>query len=303
MAVRPVPEGYHTVTPYLTVRDLRKLLDYVQKAFDATDVNAMTMPDGTIRHAEFQIGDSKLMAGEASEKWEPRPGTLYPAVWLGRDRIRFADFMAAEFPRGVTGTPGHACVGPIAYLLGSDLEKVEVSGLELTIASSEEPMTATLERAWIDDPRPRAGRTVPLKVLLRTYRGDEEVRTLPITLPANATGTLSLTVTDGGRLGQLEQRETRAPQQVRTIDQAIKVLNKARHNRTLYVKLLGSEAGAVVNGELLSSLPPSVLAVLEADRNSGTFNPVRSATLAEWELATERSVSGSRTLSLTVSPN
>ena len=47
--------------------------------------------------------------------FEPRPHTLYPAVWLGRDRIRFADFMAAEFPRGTVGTPGHACVGPIAY--------------------------------------------------------------------------------------------------------------------------------------------------------------------------------------------
>jgi 5-methyltetrahydropteroyltriglutamate--homocysteine methyltransferase len=47
--------------------------------------------------------------------FEPRPDTLYAAVWLGRDRIRFADFMAAEFPRGVTGTPGHACVGPIQY--------------------------------------------------------------------------------------------------------------------------------------------------------------------------------------------
>jgi 5-methyltetrahydropteroyltriglutamate--homocysteine methyltransferase len=47
--------------------------------------------------------------------FEARPDTLYPAVWLGRDRIRFKDFMAAEFPRGVTGTPGHACVGPISY--------------------------------------------------------------------------------------------------------------------------------------------------------------------------------------------
>jgi 5-methyltetrahydropteroyltriglutamate--homocysteine methyltransferase len=45
----------------------------------------------------------------------PRPDTLYPAVWLGRDRERFAEFMAAEFPRGVTGTPGHACVAPIVY--------------------------------------------------------------------------------------------------------------------------------------------------------------------------------------------
>jgi 5-methyltetrahydropteroyltriglutamate--homocysteine methyltransferase len=47
--------------------------------------------------------------------FEPRPDKLYPAIWLGRDRIRFADFMAAEFPRGTVGTPGHACVGPIAY--------------------------------------------------------------------------------------------------------------------------------------------------------------------------------------------
>jgi 5-methyltetrahydropteroyltriglutamate--homocysteine methyltransferase len=47
--------------------------------------------------------------------FERRPDKLYPAVWLGRDRIRFAEFMAAEFPRGTVGTPGHACVGPIAY--------------------------------------------------------------------------------------------------------------------------------------------------------------------------------------------
>jgi 5-methyltetrahydropteroyltriglutamate--homocysteine methyltransferase len=47
--------------------------------------------------------------------FEPRPDKLYPAVWLGRDRMRFAEFMAAEFPRGTVGTPGHACVGPITY--------------------------------------------------------------------------------------------------------------------------------------------------------------------------------------------
>lgn len=47
--------------------------------------------------------------------FEPRPDTLYEAVWLGRDRHRFADFMAAEFPRGTVGTPGHACTGPIVY--------------------------------------------------------------------------------------------------------------------------------------------------------------------------------------------
>jgi 5-methyltetrahydropteroyltriglutamate--homocysteine methyltransferase len=47
--------------------------------------------------------------------FEPRPDKLYPAVWLGRDRTRFAEFMKAEFPRGAVGTSGHACVGPIEY--------------------------------------------------------------------------------------------------------------------------------------------------------------------------------------------
>jgi hypothetical protein len=67
------------------------------------------------------------------------------------------------------------------------------------------------------------------------------------------------------------------------------------------VKLLGSEAGAVVNGELLSSLPPSVLGVLEGDRNGGSFNPIHSATLGEWEIPTDHAVSGARTLSIAVS--
>jgi 5-methyltetrahydropteroyltriglutamate--homocysteine methyltransferase len=47
--------------------------------------------------------------------FEPRPGTLFEAVWLGRDRARFSEFMQAEFPRGAVGSPGHACVGPIRY--------------------------------------------------------------------------------------------------------------------------------------------------------------------------------------------
>src|SRR5436305_408463 len=168
---------------------------------------------------------------------------------------------------------------------------------------SEEPKTATLERVWIDDPRPRAGRTVPLKILLRTYRGEDEVRTLPVQIPANASGTLSVMVTDGSRLNQLESREARTPQQLRSVDSVIKSLNKARRNNTIYVKLLGTDAGAVVNGEVLSSLPPSVLGVLEADKNGGNFNPLHSATLGEWELPTEHAVNGSRTLTIIVSQN
>jgi hypothetical protein len=193
-------------------------------------------------------------------------------------------------------------VAPVTYLMGNDYEKVDVGSIDVTIATTEEPRTATLERVWLDDPRPRAGRRVALKVLFRTYRGEDEIRTLPIDIPTNASGTLSILVSDGSRLGLAEQRETRLPQP-RTVDQMIKSLNKGRRNNTLYVKLIGSDAGAVVNGEILSSLPPSVLGVLEGDRNGGSFNPVHSTTLGEWELPTEHAVTGARTLTITVSQN
>jgi hypothetical protein len=191
---------------------------------------------------------------------------------------------------------------PIAALMGNDYEKLDVDSIDLTVTATEEPRTATLERVWIDDPRPRAGRTVPLKVLLRTYRGEEIIRSLPLDIPANASGTLSVMVSDGARLGQIEQREARLPQP-RNVPQMIRTLNKTRRNDTLYVKLLGTDAGAVINGEVLSSLPPSVLGVLEADRNGGNFNPLHSATLGEWELPTQHAVNGARTLTIVVSPN
>jgi SpoIVB peptidase S55 len=193
-------------------------------------------------------------------------------------------------------------IAPVLSLMTNEHEKVDIDGIDVTVSTTEEPKTAVLERVWLDDPRPRAGRTVPVKLLLRTYRGEDQVRTVPIEIPVNASGTLSLVVSDGGRLGLTEQRETRATPP-RSVDQMIKALNKARRNDTLYVRLVSPEAGAVVSGETLSSLPPSVLGVLEGERNGGSFNPLHSATLGEWELATDHAVTGSKTLTITISQN
>ena len=200
-------------------------------------------------------------------------------------------------------------VAPVLNLMSNDYEKVDVDSLDISVTTTEEPKTAVLERVWLDDPRPRAGRTVPLKMLLRTYRGEDQLRTVPIAIPPNATGTLTIVVSDGARLSLSEQREVRMPGGMgpgggaapRSVDQMIKAFNKSRRNDTLYVRLVSPESGAIISGEMLSSLPPSVLGVLEGERNGGNFNPLHSATLGEWELATEHAVSGSKTLTVTVS--
>lgn len=77
MAVSPIPESYHTVTPYLTVRGAARLLEFLKQAFQAEPAFTMPGPDGTIMHAEVRIGDSMVMLGEANERWPAMPAALY----------------------------------------------------------------------------------------------------------------------------------------------------------------------------------------------------------------------------------
>jgi 5-methyltetrahydropteroyltriglutamate--homocysteine methyltransferase len=67
--------------------------------------------------------------------FEPRPETIFEAVWLGQDRFRFRDFMVDEFPRGAFGAPGHACVGPVAYR-GHESIRRNIADLRTALAAA-----------------------------------------------------------------------------------------------------------------------------------------------------------------------
>jgi SpoIVB peptidase S55 len=216
------------------------------------------------------------------------------------DEIAFEDLFTGDSPS--VGAASYIA-GPIAFLLTNDYEPVEINELDLTIVSSESPRTATLERVWIDAPSVKRGRTVPVKMLVRNYRGDEVIHTVPVDVPVNANGPLTLLVADGSRLAQLEQRETRQSPQVHGVAQMVKAFNKARKNNRLYVRLISADQGAVVGGETLAALPPSVLAVLDGDRNGGAVAPLSSATLGEWTIPTEYAISGAKALSVNLDDN
>ena len=64
MPVRPIPEGFHSVTPYLTLNDAARALYFYKRAFGAKELLRMDAPGGKIGHAEIQIGDSRLMLGD-----------------------------------------------------------------------------------------------------------------------------------------------------------------------------------------------------------------------------------------------
>jgi len=64
MAVKPVPEGYHTATPYLIVKGAARAIDFYKQAFGAKELVRMADPSGNIGHAEIQIGDSPIMLAD-----------------------------------------------------------------------------------------------------------------------------------------------------------------------------------------------------------------------------------------------
>jgi len=77
--VKPIPDGYHTVTPYLTVRNAAQAIEFYERAFGAHDIHRLLAPDGKIAHAEMKIGDSVLMLGDESPKF----GNLSPQTLKG----------------------------------------------------------------------------------------------------------------------------------------------------------------------------------------------------------------------------
>lgn len=77
MAVKPIPEGYHSVTPYLVVQDAAKLIDFLKDAFGGEERERLPRPDGGVGHAEVKIGDSIVMMGDASPEFGPMPTMIY----------------------------------------------------------------------------------------------------------------------------------------------------------------------------------------------------------------------------------
>ena len=77
MKATTIPAGYHTVTSYLTVSGAADLIAFLKQAFAACEKECFTQPDGTIGHAEVNIGDSVIMMGEPKKDCKPMAGAFY----------------------------------------------------------------------------------------------------------------------------------------------------------------------------------------------------------------------------------
>lgn len=99
MAVKPIPDGYSSVTPYLIVKGAGRALDYYRMAFGAEELMRFNAPDGTIMHAEMQIGNARVMlADEMPDHKSPQS-----LGGSGGGLMLYVDDVDATFARAVAG--------------------------------------------------------------------------------------------------------------------------------------------------------------------------------------------------------
>jgi PhnB protein len=108
--VRPIPEGYHTTTPYLCVNGAADAIEFYKKAFGATELLRMGSPGGKIGHAELQIGDSRVMLADEF----PEMGFLSPKTIGGSPVMMhlYVEDVDATVPKAVAA--GAKVTRPVA---------------------------------------------------------------------------------------------------------------------------------------------------------------------------------------------
>jgi hypothetical protein len=191
--------------------------------------------------------------------------------------------------------------GPISSLLGSGFDDVQIDDVTLDISSADTKYAGTLERIALSKTEARRGERIEIQAYVRTESGKQFVQRIPVQIPEDATpGQLLVFVGDGGALQEGSAARAFVPQD---LGQLVKAINKVKKSDRLYVKLFRITPGAIIGTSELPNLPPSVVATLNSDRNSGGYTPTVLSPVYEMELPpAEFVVSGQQLIGLDVVP-
>ncbi|HKW01296.1 MAG TPA: SpoIVB peptidase S55 domain-containing protein [Vicinamibacterales bacterium] len=218
--------------------------------------------------------------------------------------LSFGDAGKIDIDDAFTGesalsTAATTLTAPIGAAITNEYRSVMPDALDLTLRVTEEQRSSTIDRVWLDTTKPRFGATHAVQVQLRDYRGATEVVSIPVVMPNQATGPLTLLVSDAQALTTLEQRDLR-PGKPASWNALLAQMNDSRRNNRLYVRLISPGTGTVVGGQTLSALPANVRSILDAD-SSVPSSSISKAVVGAWERKFDRVVRGSREITITLS--
>jgi hypothetical protein len=181
-------------------------------------------------------------------------------------------------------------------------ETPKIDRIRLKLESLPERRVTAIDGAWTDVTEAQPGDTVTVKVLLRPYRGEPELRNLKITVPAEADPgtTLRIQVSDAGWLNRTTRSGAAgAGSELGGLEQLIHVLNEERQNNRLYVTLLKPTPTLLVEDKELPNAPLSEMNVLDQRRGAG-LTVLRESVAGEWSVPMDSVVSGAAFLTIHV---
>jgi hypothetical protein len=237
----------------------------------------------TIASSERSLGDSTVsVRGEIVVK--------------GQETIKLERRFSAS-SAGIAAAGSVA--GPVAALLSSGFDGVELGRITLDIASSDSRRAANLDRIAINRTEVGRGETVEVQAYVRTESGKQFVQRIPVVIPNDVPlGQLLLFVGDGGTLQQVSAAQNFVP---KDLGQLVGAINKIKKNDRLYCKLYRITPGAVIGTDEMPNLPPSFVATLNSDRTSGGYTPTVLSPIDEKELpAAEYVITGQQMIGINV---
>jgi SpoIVB peptidase S55 len=205
-------------------------------------------------------------------------------------------------PNGAALFAVNAISQPLAVLLGSGFNAVDLRGIAVDVTSTDSRSSGTLNRLWIDKTEVHRGESIEMQAFARNDDGAQFVERIPLVIPADApVGPLVITVGDGTSLNMADRQQPSADVSPRDLAQLVRSINKLKRNNRLYVRLSRAGTGAIVNNEEMPVLPPSMLATLGSSRTSGGYTALSVATLEEHELPPSQFIiSGQQTITINV---
>ena len=218
----------------------------------------------------------------------------------GQEDVNFSNTVSDQF-----SAPTLAALtasAPVNFLLNSGFQDVKMEKISVDITAVERTREAILEKVWQDRVEVEPGEEVQLTVFLRQSDGETVVKKYPVKIPEEILpGPLKVVIADGVSLEASDAQTNQGAFVPKDLGQLIRAINNLKKNDRLYIRLTRDRSGAVVGGEGMADLPPSLLALYGSGKTMGDTQPVSQVVYAEHELpATDFVIQGGREITVQV---
>ncbi len=178
-----------------------------------------------------------------------------------------------------------AAASPVHFLLNSGFDNLVMQKINLEINAVEQTREAILEKVWQDKLEARPGEEVNVTVFLRKPNGDVMAEKYPVKIPEDIPpGPLKMMIGDGTSF-EKSDAESEMDFVPTTLQQLVRAINNLKKNDRLYIRLYRDQPGALIGGEALPDLPPSLLALYRSEKTSGDVKTINKVIYIEHELS------------------